>query len=324
MLKITNYSVTAENKKILNNMSLEFEAGRTYALMGPNGSGKSSLAKSLLGHPAYEVKVDDFLLGSKNILNESVDERVRRGLFLSYGAYTGSGKTTTLYAALNALKSSDKNLVTLEDPIEYSLDGITQSAVHPDIGFTFATGIRALLRQDPDVIMVGEVRDTQTAHVAIQAALTGHMVLSTLHTNDAASTIMRLIDMGIEPCLINASLSGVLAQRLLRTICQGCKIPYEFSESEKEIIQQHGLDISESFIGAGCHECEGLGYKGRTGVFELLVFTPELKALIRQHPVFEDIYAQAVKDGMKPLLFDAIDKIRQGEVGFAEFMRVLL
>lgn len=264
-------------------------------------------------------------LGFSQEIYNSFTKLINRaqGFFLVTGP-TGSGKTTTLYAALNALKAPDKNFVTLEDPIEYSLDNITQSAVHPEIGFTFACGIRALLRQDPDVIMVGEIRDQETAHVAIQAALTGHVVLSTVHTNDAAGTVMRLIDMGIEPCLINASLTGVLAQRLARKICEHCKQPSPLTEREKEVAGNFNLNVEQSFTGVGCDACMGLGYKGRIGLFELLIFSHGLKRLIKSNPVFEDIYEQAKADGMKTLLADGICKVNEGLISFSELVKVLL
>lgn len=245
------------------------------------------------------------------------------GFFLVTGP-TGSGKTTTLYAVLQALQSPEKNIVTLEDPVEYNLAGITQGQVHPTAGFTFEKGMRALLRQDPDIAMIGEIRDKQTAEIAIQAALTGHLVLSTLHTNDAPSTIIRLMDMGIESFLINACLTGVLAQRLARTICASCRIEYEPSEHEKELMHRYAIQSDMLFKGDGCDKCNFLGYKGRTGIFELLVMTDALRTLIIRHPMIEQIHQQARADGMKQLLHDGIQKVQMGIIGLTELIRVLI
>ena len=244
------------------------------------------------------------------------------GLLLVTGP-TGSGKTTTLYAALSALHSSEKNIVTLEDPVEYNLEGITQGQINPDAGFTFEKGIRSVLRQDPDILMVGEIRDKQTARIAIEAALTGHVVLSTLHTNDAPSAIMRLMDMGIEPFLINASLIGVLAKRLVRKICTACKKNVEPTQEELAFCQKLGLSDTQLYAGAGCAACNGLGYKGRTGVFELLTVTSPLRSLIVNQPVFDAIYAQVRDDGMYTLLQDGVRKVQDGEIALCELARIV-
>jgi type II secretory ATPase GspE/PulE/Tfp pilus assembly ATPase PilB-like protein len=243
--------------------------------------------------------------------------------FLLVTGPTGSGKTTTLYAALAAMRRQEENIVTLEDPVEYNLDGITQGQVHPDAGFTFEKGIRAMLRQDPDVIMIGEIRDKQTAHIAIEAALTGHVVLSTLHTNDSTSAIMRLMDMGIEPFLINASITGVLAQRLARKICTSCRVPVRPSSHDRIVMHSLGMNAEIIYRGVGCAHCFKLGYKGRVGIFELLVMTHALRALIVQQPIFDALHAQALKDGLKPLLSDGAYKVQQGIISLEELVRVL-
>lgn len=243
------------------------------------------------------------------------------GFFLVTGP-TGSGKTTTLYAALSTLNSPEKNIVTLEDPVEYNVSGITQGYINPAAGFTFEKGIRALLRQDPDILMVGEIRDKQTARVAIEAALTGHLVLSTLHTNDAPSAVMRLMDMGIEPFLINASLTGVLAQRLVRIICNNCKERITPNQQETMLCQQYNLDPQSLYHGKGCTACNHVGYKGRTGVFELLTVTNALRSLIIARPQFEHMHEQARKDGMTTLLHDGIQKVRDGIISLADLTRV--
>ena len=244
------------------------------------------------------------------------------GFFLVTGP-TGSGKTTTLYAALSDLNSPEKNIITLEDPVEYNVDGITQGQVHPAAGFTFECGIRSLLRQDPDVAMVGEIRDKQTAQIAIEAALTGHMVLSTLHTNNAPSAIMRLMDMGIEPFLINASITGVLAQRLVRKICTSCCVKVRPGEEEKNVMRRLGVMLDTLYRGKGCADCFHLGYKGRVGIFELLVMTSELRSLIVKEPSFDDIYEQALDDGMHTLLADGIQKVQAGIIPLHELIRVV-
>jgi len=246
----------------------------------------------------------------------------QNGFFLVTGP-TGSGKTTTLYALLADLHSPEKNIVTLEDPVEYNLDGITQGHINSDAGFTFERGIRSLLRQDPDILMVGEIRDRETARTAIEAALTGHLVLSTLHTNDAPSAVMRLMDMKIEPFLINASLSGVLAQRLARTICNECREPVDPISAQEPILTKLGLQGSLLYKGRGCSWCGNVGLRGRTGIFELLLVSTGLRARIVSQPVFDDIYTQALEDNMCTLLQDGIEKVKSGIITLDELMRVI-
>ena len=203
------------------------------------------------------------------------------------------------------------------------MPGITQGQIHPDAGFTFERGIRSLLRQDPDIVMVGEIRDKQTAGIAVEAALTGHLVFSTVHTNDAPSVVMRLMDMGIEPFLINSAISGVLAQRLARKICQSCKIERTPSEHERAILNKYNTPLEHVYSGAGCQECMGLGYKGRTGIFELLTMSGSLRSLIVQQPSFDQMYNQACADGMKPLMVDGLSKVQAGLITIQELMRVV-
>lgn len=264
-------------------------------------------------------------LGFEAAMLESIQRLIHRphGFFLVTGP-TGSGKTTTLYAALSALNSSEKNIVTLEDPVEYNVSGVIQGPINPEVGFTFEQGVRAVLRQDPDIIMVGEIRDRQTAHVAIEAALTGHSVLSTLHTNDAPSAIMRLMDMGIEPFLINASLTGVLAQRLVRTMCRGCVISHVPNSDEKQLMARAGVTASLLYSGAGCAQCDGLGYKGRTGIFELLIMDDAVRSLIIKQPSFETIYTQVRRAGTQSLLQSAAKKVQEGAITLQELMRVIV
>jgi len=218
------------------------------------------------------------------------------GMILISGP-TGSGKTTTLYSFLNTLNTSDKNIITIEDPVEYHLPGVRQMQVNPEVDLTFANGLRSILRQDPDIIMVGEIRDRDTAEIAIQAALTGHLVFSTLHTNDAPSAIARLIDMGIEPFLISSSLIGIVAQRLVRVLCQACQ-------------------------GKGCDACSDTGYKGRTGIYELMIPNEKMKQLTTQKASAEEMRKAAVDAGMKTLREDGMQKVKQGITSQEEVVRV--
>jgi type II secretory ATPase GspE/PulE/Tfp pilus assembly ATPase PilB-like protein len=278
----------------------------------------------ILDRAAHAMQLDQ--LGFMPEMLNRVKELTTKmhGFFLVTGP-TGSGKTTTLYAVLSALHAPEKNIVTLEDPVEYNLDGITQGPINPDAGFTFEKGIRSLLRQDPDILMIGEIRDKQTARTAIEAALTGHMVLSTLHTNDAPSAVMRLMDMGIEPFLMNAALTGVLAQRLVRKICNECKVPLMRDASYNHISKK--LGISEDTVlyhGDGCQQCDGMGYKGRIGIFELLVVSPTLRSKVSTHPHFDELYQQALQDGMITLLQDGIEKVKAGIITLEELARVVV
>jgi type II secretory ATPase GspE/PulE/Tfp pilus assembly ATPase PilB-like protein len=201
------------------------------------------------------------------------------------------------------------------------VEGITQGQVNPDAGFSFSKGIRSILRQDPDILMVGEIRDTETARTAIEAALTGHLVLSTLHTNDAPGAIMRLIDMGIEPFLINAAVTGVLAQRLARKICSDCKELVASQQTDRAVFDRIGIDLDRVYKGVGCSACLGTGYKGRTGIFELLSISPAMRSLIMQKPCLDQLYAQARIDGMSTLHQDGVQKIRDGIITPHELIR---
>jgi len=242
------------------------------------------------------------------------------GFFLVTGP-TGSGKTTTLHAMLKAVNCIEKNVCTLEDPVEYHINEITQGQVYPDIGFGFETGIRALLRQDPDIIMVGEIRDKETAKVAIKSALTGHFVLSTLHTNDAPGALVRLLDMDIEHYLINSALTGILAQRLVRKLCENCKFKRILTHSELSLNNIKSLKYI--YEANGCENCSGTGYKGRIGIFQLLLTTDKLKALVCESPSLDKIYLQALVDGMESLMDDAVKKLAQGVTSLREILRVL-
>ena len=249
-----------------------------------------------------------------------LEEHLQRpdGIILVTGP-TGSGKTTTLYAALNRIHTEEKNIITVEDPIEYELKGIGQIQVSPKIGLTFATGLRSILRQDPDVIMVGEIRDLETAEIAMQASLTGHLVLSTLHTNDAPSALVRLIDMGIEPFLVASSLTVVVAQRLVRTICPHCKVSYKPSELEMSYFSSIP-DVL--YRGTGCDKCKNRGYLGRTGIFEFLVIDNEIRPMITDRIDSQSIKNYAISKGMKTLRQDGIGKVGGGITTLEEVLRV--
>ncbi len=245
------------------------------------------------------------------------------GMLLVTGP-TGSGKSTTLYAALSAIHTPEKNIITLEDPVEYNIKGITQGQIHYDAGFTFERGIRALLRQDPDVAMIGEIRDKESARIAIEAALTGHLVLSTLHTNDAVSAVVRLVDMTIEPFLINAALSGVLAQRLVRKLCVQCKKEVVPNGAELATLEKLGtFGIDTFYKPVGCEFCFGTGYKGRIGIFELLSLNDKLRFLIAQSANSDKVCKQALQDGMTSMIVDGLNKLKQGIIPLSELVRVL-
>ena len=235
---------------------------------------------------------------------------------------TVSGKTTTLYASLSKVNSVEKNIITVEDPVEYRLPGIRQIEINPKVNLTFATGLRSILRQDPDIIMVGEIRDTETAEIAFQAALTGHLVFSTLHTNDAPSSITRILDMGTEPFLISSAIIGILAQRLIRTICTNCKVDYSPSKDELELMDLN-LDEKISFKkGKGCSECMQTGYKGRIGIYELMAMDDHLHDLIVSKASANEIRQNSMERGMLTLKYDGLQKVKQGITTVEEVLRV--
>jgi len=247
------------------------------------------------------------------------------GIILATGP-TGSGKTTTLYAALTRLNSRERNIITIEDPVEYRLPGVAQIHVNPKVGLSFARGLRSVLRHDPDVIMIGEIRDLETAEIAIQAALTGHLVFSTLHTNDAASAVTRLVDMGVEPYLVSSSVIGVEAQRLVRLLCPQCKQP---ETPAPQVLARAGLppealDGARVFRAQGCEHCLFTGYRGRTGIHELLTVTEEVQQVLSRTSEANEIRRAAVRSGMKPLLIDGLEKVRAGRTSLEEVLRVTL
>lgn len=252
---------------------------------------------------------------------EIFEDLIRRpnGIILITGP-TGSGKTSTLYSALTTINSIEKNIITIEDPVEYELPLIRQTQVNPKAGLTFASGLRSILRQDPDIIMVGEIRDKETVEVAIQAALTGHMVFATLHTNDAPSSIARLVDMGVEPFLISSSIIGILAQRLIRLICNKCKDKYIPAD---DILKNLNIKPGAEFYhGKGCAQCKGTGFMGRSGIFELLVINEEIRKMIDTNCSADEIKKKAVECRMRTLRDDGLMKAQQGITTLEEVLRL--
>jgi type IV pilus assembly protein PilB len=247
------------------------------------------------------------------------------GMILSTGP-TGAGKTTTQYSVLNRINSVEKNIMTIEDPVEYQLPGISQVAVHRKAGLTFATALRSFMRQDPDIIMVGEIRDLETAEMAIQASLTGHLVLSTLHTNDAPSAVTRLVDMGVEPFLISATLIGALAQRLGRRNCMNCRQEYEV---DAEDLHMFGFEPEEEgqkvtlWRGRGCDQCRQTGYKGRVGIYEMMLVNEEVAELVVRRAPLADVREAARANGMKTLKEDGLRKVLEGITTPDEVRRVV-
>lgn len=235
---------------------------------------------------------------------------------------TGSGKTTTLYASLRTLDKNKMNISTVEDPVEYHLDGVTQTQTHEKIGMSFGKALKALLRQDPDVIMLGEIRDMETAMTAVQAALTGHLVLSTLHTNDAPSSIARLVNIGLEPFLVGAAVNGVLAQRLLRRLCKHCKAEERPSEEMAEYLEMQGMSTEKIWTAKGCDKCRGTGYSGRVGIYELLAVDDRLRDVVAGNPNVSEFRRMCMERGMVSLRMDGMNKVRDGLSTVQEVLRV--
>jgi general secretion pathway protein E len=277
----------------------------------------------LLDKTSVIISLED--IGMEGDLLDRMNRLIKRsnGIVLVTGP-TGSGKTTTLYAALTRIKRPDLNIITVEDPVEYQIADIGQIQVNPKINLTFANGLRSILRQDPDIIMVGEIRDVETADIAIQASLTGHLVLSTLHTNDAAGAITRLLDMGVEPFLVGSTLAATIAQRLVRVLCPNCRQPYRPTDAElaelgiaRELLRAEGF-----YKPAGCEKCSGTGYYGRTGIFEMLVVDDEVRELIVERSDSVRIKKSAMSRGMRTLRDDGVLKIISGTTCVAEVLSV--
>ncbi|MBM4290914.1 MAG: type II secretion system protein GspE [Deltaproteobacteria bacterium] len=277
---------------------------------------KTSVLKDL-GHIGMGAQA---LVGMNELITRSY------GIILVTGP-TGSGKTTTLYASLAKINSPTRNIITVEDPVEYQLPGIGQTQVNDRVGLTFAAGLRSILRQDPDVVMIGEIRDRETAEIAIQASLTGHLVFSTLHTNDSAGAVTRLVDMGIEPFLISSSVIGMMAQRLVRTLCPACKepvVPTDLELQQLSYTRERFLAESQGYVyqARGCAECMGNGYRGRTGIYELLHVDDEIRGLIMANVDSNTIKKRAILKGMMTLRDDGTRKIFAGETSISEILRV--
>ena len=273
----------------------------------------------LLDRSAIPLELSD--LGFDERQSRDLTEAIQmpHGLMLVTGP-TGSGKSTTLYACLNMLNKPDENICTVEDPVEYKFMGINQVQVKSKVGFTFASALRAFLRQDPDIIMVGEVRDAETAQICLRAALTGHFVLSTLHTNDALAAIDRLEDMGIEPFLLASTLRALVAQRLVRRLCQKCKTPFD---CDAQIARSYGLTVGETvYRPGGCQECREAGYRGRVGIFEVIRVTAQIADLIQKQASLPELRGAATKQGMKLLGASALEKVRQGTTSLEEALSV--
>ncbi len=256
-------------------------------------------------------------------------ERFESSYSKPYGAIlvtgpTGSGKTTTLYSTLNVLNQPDKNIITVEDPVEYRLPGVIQVQVHRKAGLLFSTALKSILRSDPDIVLIGEVRDSETAKIAVEAALTGHLVLSTLHTNDSASSVGRLIDMGVEPFLVSSALDSIVAQRLARRICDRCRQP---RDATPEMLGEMGLPQGERVMvydAVGCKVCSETGYRGRLSINEVLLVSEEIQRMAVERRPSDEIKAVAVEQGMRTLRQDGMEKVRLGQTTFEEVLRVVV
>ncbi|MBN2506762.1 MAG: Flp pilus assembly complex ATPase component TadA [Verrucomicrobia bacterium] len=270
------------------------------------------------------VNLDLEGLGLPKVVLDYTTDAIQQpnGIFIATGP-TGSGKTTTLYSCLRRVNTIDVKLLTAEDPVEYDIDGIMQVAINEAVGMTFGRALRSFLRQDPDIIMIGEMRDLETAQIAIQSSLTGHLVLSTLHTNDAPGAVTRLVDMGVEPFLISSTLMAVLAQRLVRTICKKCRTPFEPTESQLALLNLSPHDIGDKvfYYGRGCQNCNDTGYKGRKGIFELLVNTDPIRGLINQRAPTVVLRQKAVELGMVTLREDGLRSIFDGDTTIEEVVK---
>jgi type IV pilus assembly protein PilB len=270
------------------------------------------------------VNLDLEGLGLPRSVFEYIGEAIQQpnGIFVVTGP-TGSGKTTTLYSCLRRINTIDSKLLTAEDPVEFDIEGIMQVAVNEAVGMTFGKALRSFLRQDPDVIMLGEMRDLETSQIAIQASLTGHLVLSTLHTNDAPGAVTRLIDMGVEPFLISSTLMAVLAQRLVRTTCKKCRTPFEPTENQLSLLNLSPHDIGDKvfYYGRGCAGCNDTGYKGRKGIYELLVVSEAVRELINQRAPTVVLRQKAVELGMVTLREDGLRSIFDGDTTIEEVVK---
>jgi len=284
-----------------------------------------SVVLRVLDRSQLDLRFDMLGLSEQDI--KKVEQLIHKpnGILIATGP-TGCGKTTTLYSALKELNTVETKIITTENPVEYDVDGLIQVQMHPEIGLTFARCLRSILRQDPDIVMVGEIRDLETGQISIQASLTGHLVLTTLHTNDAPSTIARLLDLGLEPFLVTATLEGIIAERLVRRICRNCKTEYEPTE---DMLMELGLTPDEVgdkkfYYGRGCEQCNNTGYRGRIGMFEIMTFNDELRDLIMKRSSTNVLRAAARKNGMRQLRENGLDIIYDGITTIEEVARETL
>jgi type IV pilus assembly protein PilB len=281
-----------------------------------------SVVLRVLDRTAVNLEVES--LGLPKFIYDYVNEAILRpnGIFVVTGP-TGCGKTTTLYSCLRRVNTIDSKLLTAEDPVEYDIEGIMQVPIAEAVGLTFSKALRSFLRQDPDIIMVGEMRDLETAQISIQASLTGHLVLSTLHTNDAPGAVTRLVDMGVEPFLISSTLMGVLAQRLVRKVCKDCRTPFEPTETQLATLNLSPHDLGDKvfYYGRGCSTCNDTGYKGRKGIFELLVISEAIRNLINERAPTVVLRQKAVELGMVTLREDGLRSIFDGDTTIEEVVK---
>ncbi|MFA4991564.1 MAG: type II secretion system ATPase GspE [Candidatus Omnitrophota bacterium] len=305
-------------KIVLEKKELDLRVSTLPAIHG------ESVVMRILDKSSFLVGMEDigFLPDNRKDFERLIS--MPNGMILVTGP-TGSGKTTTLYATLSHVNQKERKVITIEDPVEYQLDGINQVQVKPQINLTFAGGLRSMLRQAPDIIMVGEIRDLETAEIAVQSALTGHLIFSTLHTNDAASAVTRLVDMGIKPYLVASTVQGVLAQRLVRVICPACRQPYSPTQEEKAALCVNSGDKAqdiELYRGKGCPDCNNTGFKGRLAIFELLIMTDAVRELVIENAPSGDISRKAREFGMRTLKEDGIEKVKRGYTTLQEVLRV--
>lgn len=317
-LNIAEYRIPQDGRiqKTLDGREIDFRVSTLPTVHG------ESVVLRILDRSSVSLDLENLSLPPE--IFEYIVETIEKpnGIFICTGP-TGAGKTTTLYACLRRINTIDTKLLTAEDPVEYDIDGIIQVPTHDGIGVTFARILRAFLRQDPDKIMVGEMRDLETAQIAIQASLTGHLVFSTLHTNDAPGAVTRLIDMGTEPFLVAATLEGVLGQRLLRTICSSCKVPYDPSEAvlSQLDLEPHQIEGKKFYTGAGCEKCNNTGYRGRKGLYELLDMTDPLRELVTERAATVVLKQKAIELGMRTLREDGLRNIFDGATTIEEVLK---
>jgi len=302
-------------KSVINNRPVDIRVSTLPTIFG------EKIVLRILDLGDQTVSIDKVGFAEENL--EKFLKMIHRpnGIVLITGP-TGSGKSATLYAGLSELNAEENNIITIEDPVEFQLEGINQIQVKEEIGLTFAAGLRTILRQDPDVIMIGEIRDTETAQIAIRASLTGHLVLSTLHTNSAVAALSRLIDMGIEPFLISASINGIIGQRLVRRVCQDCEETIQPTEREKAIFAQRGITIDTIKKGKGCASCNMTGYRGRLAIHEVLVVDDQLRRLVSESASPTEIRNYVKNQGMKFLIDDGLLKVKEGLTTTEEIFRV--